>query len=125
MINSRTLAHTALILLEKENAEKHIDAFLAYLTENNLTGLLPQVQQHIERLSAQKAGDETLHIHSKHYLSEGEISDIKKLTGALEADVLVHTDESVVGGFSATYQGHIYDGSVAHQLTRLKTTLTR
>jgi F0F1-type ATP synthase delta subunit len=58
-------------------------------------------------------------------LSEGEISDIKKLTGALEADVLVHTDESVVGGFSATYQGHIYDGSVAHQLTRLKTTLTR
>ena len=43
MIQSRTLAQTALKLIQKPDAEKHIKAFLEYLKVNNLTGLLPQI----------------------------------------------------------------------------------
>ncbi len=125
MINSRTLAHTVLKLSEQQDAENRIDAFFSYLSENNLTGLLPQMLDHVLRLQAQSSERETLHIHSRYNLNEEEISSIRKVTGAIEAEVSTHVDESVIGGFSATYNDHIYDGSLAHQLVTLKNVLTR
>ena len=123
MINSRTLAYTALSLLEKKDAEKYIDAFLTYLTEKNLTGLLAQMLEHITRLQSESSLNETLHISSRYELSDNEITEIKKITDALDAQVQTHIDDAVIGGFSATYKCHIYDGSLANGLTRLKGTL--
>lgn len=125
MINSRTLAQTVLTLSEQENAETKIEAFFSYLTENNLTGLLPQMLEHVTRLQTQSSEGQTLHIHSRYELSDAEVEDIKKVTGAIDADIEKHVDESVIGGFSATYNGHIYDGSLANQLVALKNVLTR
>jgi len=125
MIHSRTLAQTALTLLEKPDAEKHIDAFLKYLQINNLSGILPQVIAHIERLESTTSKNETLHIYSKYELSEKEVNDIQSATGAQDAQVEQHIDDSLLGGFSATYKGHIYDGSLKSQVIRLKTMLTR
>ncbi|MFT6361081.1 MAG: F0F1-type ATP synthase delta subunit [Candidatus Paceibacteria bacterium] len=125
MIQSRTLAQTALTLLEKPNAEKQIDAFLEYLRVNNLTGILPQVLAHIGRLQSKTSEDDTLHIYSKFELSDTEVNDIRSTTGATDASVEQHIDESILGGFSATYKGHIYDGSLKSQVIRLKTMLTR
>ena len=125
MISSRTLAQTALKLTQKPDAEKHINAFLDYLKVNNLIGLLPQVIAHTKRLSAQNQSDETLHVYSKYALSSQDIKDIVSTTNATDAPVEQHLDETVMGGFSATYKGHIYDGSLQSQVTRFKTMLTR
>ena len=125
MTHSRTLAQTMLTLSEKQDAEKYIDAFLTYLTEKNLTGLLPQVLQHVKRLESQSSENDTLHIYSRYELTKQEIAEVAKIAQAVDAKVISHIDESVVGGFSATYNGRIYDGSLAHQITQLKSLLTR
>jgi len=125
MIDSRTLAETAVRLSQGADAEKNIDAFIAYLSEHNLTGLLPQVLVHAQRMSNQESKDAVLHITSKYALSDAERDQVIKVTGAQNATVEQHIDENLVGGFSATYEGHIYDGSLSHQITRLKTVLTR
>lgn len=125
MINSRTLAHTVLTLSEQENAEKNIDAFFSYLTQNNLTGLLPQMLEHVQRLQSQASEDEVLTIYARYDLNDAEVESIQKVTGAINAEVSQHVDESVIGGFSATYKGHIYDGSLSNQLVALKNVLTR
>jgi F0F1-type ATP synthase delta subunit len=125
MINSRTLAHTVLTLSEEKDAEIKIDVFFEYLSKNNLTGLLPQMLEHVTRLQSQSSEDDTLHIHARYELTEEEVKNIKEVTGAVGAEVSTHVDESVIGGFSATYKGHIYDGSLANQLVALKNVLTR
>ncbi|MCA9352963.1 F0F1 ATP synthase subunit delta [Patescibacteria group bacterium] len=125
MINSRTLAETAVILSQKSDAPKHIQAFIEYMNKNNLNGILPQVLDHIKRLSSKTSEEETLHIYSKYDLAKKDIDRIRTATGAHDAHVEQHIDNSVIGGFNATYKGYMYDGSLETQVIRLKTMLTR
>lgn len=124
MIDSKVLAQTLMKLSKSENSEKSITAFFDYLDKKNFTGLLPQVKNHIKRFSKISSNEQTLIISSKHDVSESEIKDIISLAGADENVVVeVVIDETIVGGFSATYQGNIYDGSLRNQITQLKTKL--
>lgn len=126
MITSRVLAHTALKLTQEENAEASLDAFMSYINENNLNGLLPQMQAHIKRMSAQLSEAEVLHVTTKHALSESDLNEIISIAGAdSDTQIIQHTDDSVIGGFSATYKGHIYDGSLQAQVSQLRNVLTR
>jgi F0F1-type ATP synthase delta subunit len=125
MVDSRTLAQTVLKLATKPDAEKSIEQFMEYLTVNNLQGILPQIIAHIERITEQSAESNTLHIRSKFELSDTDVEHIQKLTGAESASVERHVDESIIGGFCATYKGFMYDGSLHNQLTRFKTMLTK
>lgn len=124
MVDSRTLAQTVLELAAKEDANKHLDTFIQYLKDNNLVALLPQVLAHIERITAQSAERQSLHIKSRYALSEAEIKHIQSVTGAIGSPVTQHIDESILGGFSASYNGNMYDGSLENQVTRLKDMLT-
>lgn len=124
MVDSRTLAQTVLELTAKKDANKHLDTFIQYLKDNKLVVLLPQVIAHIERISAQSAETQSLHIKSRYILSEAEIKHIQSVTGAVDAPVTQHIDESILGGFSASYNGNMYDGSLENQVTRLKNMLT-
>lgn len=125
MVDSRTLAQTVLELATKPDAEKRIEQFMEYLVKNNLQGLLPQVVAHIERITSRSAESNTLHIRSKFALSDADVKHIQTLARAESAQVEQHIDESVIGGFSATHAGFLYDGSLSNQLTRFKTMLTK
>ena len=125
MVNSRTLAHTVLELQNKPQPEKHTDAFVNYLKENNLLGLLPQVIDHIDRITERRNETDTLRIESKHELSQEDVQAIRSLTGADNAPMETHINEEVIGGFSASYKGYLYDGSLEHQVSRLKDMLMR
>lgn len=124
MIDSKTLAQTLIKISQSKNSEKSIAAFFDYLKKKNFLGLLPQVKKHIERSRETLSQTQTLVISTKHQISEAEIKEIISL---VQADKDVHVelikDESIVGGFSATYQGNIYDGSLRNQITQLKTAL--
>lgn len=125
MVDSRTLALTVLEIATKENSEKYIETFLEYIKTNNLQGLLSQVIDHIGRITARKNESDILHIRSKYELSESDVQHIQSVTGAENATVTQHVDETVIGGFSATYAGYMYDGSLQNQVTRLKNMLIK
>ncbi|MAQ77372.1 hypothetical protein CL684_02510 [Candidatus Campbellbacteria bacterium] len=125
MVNSQTLARTVLELQTKPEPEKHIEAFINYLKENNLIGLLPQVIDHIGRITERQEETQTLHIASKHELSSHDIQTIQSITGASDAPVETHINKDIIGGFSASYEGYLYDGSLEHQVSRLKDMLLR
>lgn len=124
MVDSRTLAQTVLELATKKDAQGHLDTFIQYLKDNNLLVLLPQVIAHVKRISAQSAETQSLHIKSRYALSDAEIAHIQSVTGAHGAPVTQDIDESIIGGFSASYNGNLYDGSLENQVTRLKNMLT-
>ena len=123
MLDSRTLAKTVLKLMEKSDNEEFIDVFISYIKRNNLTGLLPQVVSHINRLGLHYDTRERVDIRSRYKLSKNDIKCIKDSIGAHEVFVVEHIDKSVLGGFSVTYNGYIYDASLKHNLLKLKTSL--
>jgi F0F1-type ATP synthase delta subunit len=125
MVNSRTLAQTVLKMAARPYNEKHIDAFINYLKMNNLERLLPQVIGHIHCITLRQSESETLRICSKYQLSESDVQYIQSVTRAENAPLTQHIDETVIGGFSASYAGYLYDGSLQNQVTRLKDMLIK
>jgi len=125
MVDSRTLAHTVLKIAAKDDVQKHIETFINYVRENNLVGLLPQVIDHIDRITTRQDESKVLRIRSKYELSDSDVEHIKNVTGADNAEVAQHIDETVIGGFSASYAGYMYDGSLQNQVTRLKNMLIK
>ena len=125
MIDSKVLAQTLVKLSQSKDAEKSILEFFKYLGKKNYLGLLPQIKKHIERLGEASSEAQTVVISTKHDLSELETKEILSLVGAESSDkVEIIQDETVVGGFSVTYQGNIYDGSLRNQITQLRKRLT-
>lgn len=125
MIDSRTLAHSLMTLSQEHGEEKACKLFVEYLTNKNLLGVLPQVLHHIEQISSQKNEDMVLSISSKYELSASEIKEIRKITGADDKNITVETtlDPHLVGGFSAQFRGHLYNGSLENTLTQFKKAL--
>jgi F0F1-type ATP synthase delta subunit len=125
MINSKNLAQALIKISQSENAENKINDFFKYSQKKNFLSLLPQVKKHIKKERERLLKAKTLIISSKHDISEQEKEEIISLVGA-EKDVNVEIikDESVIGGFSATYDGNIYDGSLRNQITQLRNRLT-
>ena len=124
MLNSQTLAQTLLELSRSENADAQTKQFFVYLKEKNLHGLLPQITAQVIRLQ-QKADDfNTLAISSAYKLSDREIEEIITITGA-PTDVRVSTeiDPSIIGSFSARFQGKMYDGSLSNALSQMNKAL--
>ena len=125
MITSRTLAHTVLELANKPKTDKYIEAFFEYVQQNNLEGLLPQMREHLEYLLSQQEDHNVVYIRTPYNLNEKELTHIAKTIGSESAPIVQHLDETVIGGFSATYQGNIYEGSIDHFIDKLNTKLIR
>lgn len=121
MFDSKNLARTLIKLSTGPHADKAIEAFFIMMQQKNLMGLLPNIKKYIERSRELTSHYNNLTITSKHTLSAQDQSDIISLVGA-DKDVVVACiqDDSVVGGFSAIYKGHIYDGSLRNQIIQLR-----
>lgn len=125
MSDSRTLAHTLIQLSLQENADAHVAEFFTYLQKNNFLGMLPQIMQHVQRITAQEDEYNTLIITSRHQLSPSDIDEIKKITDADDtAKVQTLLSEEVLGSFSAQYRGKMYDGSLQSAVDQMNNTLT-
>ena len=125
MADSKILAQTLINLSQNKDAEKSIKAFFEYLEKKSFLGLLPQIKGHIQRQSKALSQIQTLTIVSKHTLSKSEISEIISLVDAdVDVDVELVLDKNIIGGFSATYNGNIYDGSLQNQIDQLHGQLT-
>ena len=125
MVDSRTLAQTVLKITTQPDSENNINAFINYLKSNNLEGLLPQIIDNIHRITSRLNESEILRIYSKYELSEADVQHIQLVTSAENAQVAQHVDETIIGGFSASYAGYLYDGSLQNQITRLKDMLIK
>lgn len=124
-VDSQRLAQVLLNLTSDSSNKNAFKSFIEFLKRNNLMMLLPQIRNHVERF-AQKQGDENiLYIASPFKLKAADVKKITSIAGASSKDpVETIVDESMTGGFQATYQGRIYDGSLDTQITRLRHTLT-
>lgn len=125
MINSLHLAK-AIRELSRENilASKILPAFLAYSQKYHLEPLWPAVVRQLEAWDRQEKIFNTMEISSGLPLSVDTVTDIKKsLSDEGEVVTVQKIDQSLVGGFMATYQGIIFDASIRKQLNLLKTKL--
>lgn len=124
MTKSKILAEALLKLSQSKNGEKAINKFFDFIQEKNFSGFLPQIKKHIERQGCISAQEKNLIISTKYELSKEEIEEVKKLVGAEKDSVVeVIIDKNIIGGFSATYKGNIYDGSLRNKISQMKTAL--
>lgn len=124
MPDSLTLAQTLVRLSSEDNAETQINEFFSYLENNNLTGMLPQIKQHVQRIIEKQNDFNTLIITSRHELSAQEINEVKGITKADEqAEVRTELSDIVLGSFQAQYQGKLYDGSLQSKVVQMNNTL--
>jgi len=123
MVSSKTLAETVMLIADGDTKGAAVAKFMTYLKEKNLLGLLPQILRHVERLSQNTAAADTLHVYTPYSLNKSDMAALVKIADAKGAITEEHIDESLVGGFSATYKGYIYNGSLSHQVDRFTQTL--
>lgn len=124
MPSSKDLAQVFIRLSELDSPQENITAFFVYLEKKNLTGLLPQVKEHVLRIAERSDDFNTLTISSRYKLSEKEQSMIADVIG-IEGEVSTKEElrDDVVGSFSATYRGTMYDGSLKFALSEMNKAL--
>lgn len=125
-MNSRTFAYSLMQLAHEHGEEKAFNMFQSYLKQKNLVGILPQVLRHLHTLEEASKEENILSIRSKYELSQKDIESIKKITNASkETSVKTEIDPHVIGGFSASFKGYLYDGSLEHTLDQFKKALAQ
>lgn len=127
MVSSHELAQSLIHLLEIEDSkEKTLEAFIAFLEENNLLVQLPHIIQRLENYSREQKKHNTLVIESPFSLSQETRTLIQKQSNAEDAeDVSVIENKNLLGGFRATYQGRVVDASLRTNLQALKKKLIK
>lgn len=125
MISSRTLAETAIKLSRQPEAEQSMHNFLAFLSTNNFSLLIPQIVQHLKRIQERQKDDTCLHVYTAEKLSQEERIKLQSLVGAEDVSFTEHVDTSLIGGFSAFYDGYMYNGNLKDQVTQLQRMLIK
>lgn len=125
MISSKHLA-LALYKLSHEGmaTPKIMPAFFAYVEKYHLTSLLPATLKYLEKFQKQDEVFNTLEIVSGLPVADEVVREIGALLKTGAQDTVQYTvDKELIGGFTATYQGFIYDASIKNQIHLLKTRL--
>jgi F0F1-type ATP synthase delta subunit len=124
-VSSKQLAHYLVKSLERGgSASKLAKNFESYLLANHLQGLLPNIIANLVREQEALKQKRTLLIETSHEIKEKTVGQIEAFIGKLSEDLTeTKVDESLIGGFRATYKGRMYDGSVKHYLETLRETL--
>ncbi len=126
MATSEHLARVLEQLAKGDHADKKVDSFFTYLSEKNLITLLPQILKHVVLRKEQQDNFNTLRIVSRYPLSEEQLGYVKEVVGAPDEIVLEKkVDEHMLGSFTASYQGSLYDGSLDHDVLAMRRALTQ
>jgi hypothetical protein len=73
MANSQQLASVLVSLASSENPEQKIESFFRYVQENNFSGLLPQVKEHVVRMQQNKDDYNTLTVQRTSFQAKSLI----------------------------------------------------
>src|SRR5690606_667078 len=128
MVSSKNLAKALYKLSSEENKSSDVvsNAFLKYIDEYNLKALLPQIVNYLEEFNRMNKEFNTLNISTGYTMEDKIIEDIKSMIKVSDKDIVNIKEESeLIGGFTATYQGIIYDASIRNQLQLLKQKLIK
>lgn len=127
MVSSQELAQAFIQLsTTHDNADVCADACISFLTDNHLQYLLPHVVKHMERLTATDESYNTLKfLTAFEKESKALAAEVAKKLDIKPVETVIATDQTLIGGFMAEYQGVRYDASIRNQLEILQETLTR
>lgn len=128
MISSKNLADAIyeISLQSKQDNGVLIAVILDYIKEYKLESLLPEIIIYLEDKLNKKLKWNTLAIKSGIEISEEIKQKIKSRLDANDAENITSTlDKNLIGGFTATYKGVIYDASIKNQLELLRNALTK
>ncbi len=122
---SKNIAHTLLSMLEDgRTGEQVTKDFMKFVTSHKMENRLPDILRHLERLVEMKSRNEQVRIRTPFEISKNTVSGITEKMNASGKDVEVEIDETLIGGFIATYKGLEYDASLKKQLVLLQESLT-
>jgi F0F1-type ATP synthase delta subunit len=125
MIASQELAKgLEKMLNDSSNHDEVFSVFVSFLEENNLLTQLPQIIRRLEHNSQIQKTFNTFVIESPFKLGNEVIATIKESADAKDAEHSLVENKELLGGFRATYQGRVVDGSLKHNLQVLKKQLT-
>ena len=94
---------------------------ISFCQRKNLTSRLPNILKHLEQAYERFQERECLTIASRDQLGPDTMEQIKRFVQAAPAaPIAVTADPNLHGGFVATYQNKVYDGSIKRQMARLK-----
>lgn len=127
MVSSKDLAESLIKMIEKTGDEKSsLKAFIAFLEENKLQSQLPSVIRILEKKSSDIKKWNALVIESPFEISKDTTEAIRKKSGAEASDEVSFVKRpDLIGGFRATYKGHVLDASLKHNLQTLKKQLIK
>ncbi len=128
MISSKNLANAIYEISKtsKKDEEVIVLAILDYVKKYKLEALLPKAISYLENKSQKDSTWDTLSVESKIHIDNEIIEKIKiKLNATKAQKVKNEIKEELIGGFTATYKGVIYDASIKNQLKLLRNVLTK
>jgi len=121
MADSKKFADAFLRLSRSHKGEHAVDKLIEYIKKKGLESLFPQIKRYITKQAETLKQSDTLFIRSKFPLEESGVNEIKKIVQApADVDIKSVIDDTIIGGFSATYRGNIYDGSLRSQISQLE-----
>jgi F0F1-type ATP synthase delta subunit len=128
MISSKNLAEAIYKISSKSKKDDDIilNSILDYVKSYKLESLLPKTLIYLEDKIKKEKKWNTFLIESRYPLNLEMLEKIKvKLKIEKETDSEKIEKKEIIGGFKATYQGIIYDGSLQNQLQLLKNSLIK
>jgi F0F1-type ATP synthase delta subunit len=102
-----------------KDADKFINAFIAYVEEKGMEYLLPGVLSHLEILDKKHSQENDLKIT---FATEPTDQSVKTVTDYMSASTTpeVVVDKNILGGFLAEYNGWSIDATAASYIKNLK-----
>jgi len=128
MISSKNLANAIyeISTTSKKDEGIIVSAVLDYVKKFKLEALLPKALMYLENKNKKDTEWNTLSIGSKIQINNEIVEKIKSKLNAIDTkNIKSEIKEELIGGFTATYKGVIYDASIKNQLKLLRNALTK
>jgi F0F1-type ATP synthase delta subunit len=123
MFSSKIIAKTLYGMVEDDgrSADYVAQSFFSFLKRFHMLALAPQVLDYLELERERRAGSLSMRITSAVSIEGKTVEKIKRYVKApQDTHTILATNESLIGGFSAGWEGKVYDASIKTQLEKLR-----
>lgn len=127
MNTSKNIAIALLGLLDEgKSAAEVTKDFMNFVQDRKLASQLPEIVRQMEKLQAERSKEKEVSIRTPYEVSKTLEKHIaEKMNAPKDTGIRTEIDETLIGGFVATYKGLEYDASLKKQLAQLQASLTQ